>query len=164
MSLSNEQALTSTGGAPYLVEQYVSTPAATTLAVNTWTKAAGTTTASVTDSDFDLTTNNRIVYNGSNNIIVHGFASFSVTAATNNKTFEFGVAKNGTIVSSSTMRRKIATGADVGTGALHFMLTMSRTDYFEFFIRNITDSTNATVQLLNCGLMAPKQAYVGTIP
>jgi len=152
-----------TGSAPAIVECYFSTPAATVLTLNTWTKAAGTSTEAAAHPDFTHS-NNRFTYTGANNIIIHGFASFSVTAATNNKVFEFGVAKNGTIVTPSIMRRKISTGADVGTGALHFVITMATNDYFEFFIRNITDSTNATLELMNLGCMAPTPAYVGTIP
>ena len=125
---------------------YISSAAATTIAgASTWTKGAGTTTSTGL-SNFTMPADNRLTYTGTPDVHCHIAMSFSVTSAGNNKTYEFGVALNGTINTASIVSRKIATGADVGSSACHTDITLSTNDYIEMWVQNTSDGTNMTYE------------------
>lgn len=116
---------------------------------STYVMAAGTYALSANAMDWDMDTNGQLRYTGTADRVVHIAASFSLTAAANNKTFEIGAAKNGTVIASSLVQRKIATGADVGSSAAHAFTTVSTNDYLTLVVRGLTDATNCTAQTVN---------------
>jgi hypothetical protein len=59
------------------------------------------------------------------------------------------MAKNGTVITPSIISRKISTGADVGTGALHALTSVETNDYLTIVMRGDTDTTNATLSTAN---------------
>ena len=129
---------------------YVTTPAETTInGTASFVKAAGTT-ADVNlhrvSGTTALAVDNRLRYDGTPTIHVHGVISFSMTIATGtNKVLELAAAKNGTVLDHSVVSRNAASTA-VGTGALHFDTMMSTNDYVELWVRNTTDTTNIQIE------------------
>jgi hypothetical protein len=109
-----------------------------------WTKLAGTTVAGVLRG-FSMPSAGRLQYDGTPDIHTHLAASLSMTAAGNNKVTAFAIAKNGTVIASSEVRRKIGTGSDIGSTAVHADILASTGDYLELYAKNVTDSTNLTL-------------------
>lgn len=127
--------------------QAVSTPAATTISTpETWVKVAGTFTAIANSVDFDLTTDNRLLYTGTiTKEFDISFVGISAIADTNNIKARFGVAKNGTITSQFRTTRKIGTGNDEGSCSIGGQVTLAQNDYAELFVTSDTAS-QITVQ------------------
>ena len=131
----------------------VTTPAATTILVqNQWYKVAGTTTLSGNEFrvDDDGGTDNRLRYLGIKSVEKTVFGSVSITAASNNKTYELTFGKNGTPDATQAVRRKINTSADVEAIGVLGGFAFTTNDYVELFVRCIDATTaNATVELAN---------------
>ncbi len=135
---------------------YISSPSLTTISVqNTWYKVAGTTT-DVTVNDFDgktaLSVDNRLKYTGTISTHVHGVVSFASDTVGTNKVLEYGAyhyddsAASGSILTHSVVQRTHGS-VDIGTGAIHFDVTLDTNDYIEFHIRcTSTPTTNATIE------------------
>lgn len=135
-------------------ELSLSSSAETSIAtVDTFVKAAGTTTLSANAHNWTMPQDNRLTYGGTVARVVHVACSLSMTAAANNKLARLAIAKNGTIVTASEVQRFIATGADVGSTALHSMVSVDPTDYLEVWIANGTDNANMTLTYLNLFVM-----------
>lgn len=133
-------------------EMYITASAETTIdAQNTPKLAAGTYAAGpdLTAKGWTVSAAGRLTYTGTENIFAHIAASFSMTAAGNNKLLSVYVAKNGTVLTASRMRRLVGTGADEGTGAVHAACDMVTDDYLEFYVENNTDAVNMTLTLGN---------------
>ncbi len=118
---------------------------------NTWyTTEAGTwSLTGATAHNFSMDTNGRLQYDGAETRTFHIACSVSLLSASNNKVYELGVGVDGTVNVPSIVRRKIATGADVGSTAVHGLVALAPSSYLGLMIRNITDTTNATVSLSN---------------
>lgn len=138
---------------PGHAEIYVSTPAPTSFAEqSTWYEGTdGTYTLSANAMNWAETQNGRLYYTGTADRVVHIAMSFSVTASGNNKIFRLGIGKGGTVLAASPVRRLIATGADVGTGAAHGFVTISNGEYIVPMVRNDSDTTT-TLTLQTCNL------------
>lgn len=124
----------------------IDTPAATTIVTpGTFVKAAGSTIAG---GSYLMTpdTSGRITYNGASDRHFHIVASVSMTCAANNQTAALRIAKNGVTIAASQLRRQIATGADIGSTALHADTTLSTDDYLELYLTNQTSTGTITVQ------------------
>lgn len=119
--------------------------AATTLTQNVYSKMAGTTTAGGL-LNFDMPVDGRLRYTGVPDRHMHIAVTTSFTCANNNKVIGLKIAKNGVVLDSTIARRKVSTGADIGSTALHGDVMMSTNDYLELFLTNETDSTNATIE------------------
>lgn len=129
---------------------YIITPAVTTItSANVPVKIAGTTTSLNLFRTDTNSVNNRIRYVGKTNRNFSYSVSFSVTAATNNKTFNFYIYKNGVKLPESKQSRKIGTGGDVGSASLTGLVNLATNDYIEVWVENETDGTNITAQSLN---------------
>lgn len=125
---------------------YVSTAAETTVSVaGTYVKAAGTTT-SVNLHRVTMPANNRLTYTGTPDIHAHIACSLSMTSINNNVTVGVGLAKNGTVLEHSKLNRRVGTGTDVGSTALHADAMMSTNDYLEIFISNETNTGNLQIE------------------
>jgi len=130
------------------------TPAETSIAVaGTYVKAAGTTTLSPFNHNWTMPQDNRLTYGGTADRVVHLALSVSFTSAGNNKNIRMRIAKNGVTVASSEVQRFVATGADVGSTALHHFDNVTPTDFFELWVTNMTDTVNLTVEQFNMFIM-----------
>ena len=116
---------------------------------NTFVQAAGTYTLSGNASNWDMAVSARMRYIGAENRVVHIAASWSITSPGNNKVFRVAVAKNGTPIAVSEVQRKLATGADVGSGAAHAFIDVVTNDYLSVMVANATDAVNLTFVTLN---------------
>lgn len=139
---------------PGSLAAYISTPVETTInTVNVWEEVAGTTTVSGTPRHWTQTANNEWTYdNGAiplpdRDCVV--YATISSTAAANSKVYEWAVSVNDTIQTPSIVRRKQGTGADVGALAIMSEFQVSSGDVVSIEVRNITDNTNVTAELMN---------------
>jgi hypothetical protein len=127
-------------------ELYWSTPAATTLTVNVWAKAAGTTTLSLAN-DFTMPANNRLRHDGPETEIYRVSCDFTVTSGANNQVVWVGLSRNGDPPAVSSQRyRLIATGSDSGMGATQGLFSLAATDYVELWVMNATGSNTVTIQ------------------
>ena len=115
--------------------------------VSTPVKCAGTTTAHTTPRDFTHT-NGRLTYTGPTDQHLHVASTISFMTAGSNKVISFYLAKNGSVIAGSKTSRKIGTGSDVGSIALHWDLMVSENDYVEIWVENETDNTNLTASTL----------------
>ena len=76
-----------------------------------------------------------------------------MTADDNNQIIEPGIYHwddslgSGSVLESSKLQRKISTGADLGSTALHTDVMMDTNDYLELHIKNTTSGTNGTINL-----------------
>jgi ribulose 1,5-bisphosphate synthetase/thiazole synthase len=135
-------------------EMYISSAAATTISdTTTYFPSAGTFTNSVTHKDFTVTSAGRMTYTGPRRRMAHVFITIAMTSGGSNLTLHFKILKNGAEVDSSEAQRKIGTGTDIGSTALHSMITMDTDDYLELGIRNETSATDVTMDNLNFGVM-----------
>lgn len=136
---------------------YVSTPAAVSVTVNEWIKANGTTT-SVSLRAFTMPANNRLQYTGTPSTHVHGVMTFSMSMSGVNDQLQVAAyhyddsAASGSILAHSIITRYV-TGSDVGTGALHFDVTLDTNDYIECHVRNLDASTDITLDNLYMFMM-----------
>ncbi len=132
-------------------EIYVSSSAETAIATkDTWVEATdGTYTLAANNNNFSHGTNGRLQYDGNETRVFHISASWAMISAGSNKTYEIGIGVDGTVSTASIMRMKHATGADVQTGHCHRFISLATGSYLSMMIRNITDTTNATLELAN---------------
>ena len=134
-------------------EIYVTTPAATVITSTvSWFRDAGTYTLTQGDRWEMGPANGQLRYIGPANRIVFIPVTISMTGASNNQVVELAVAKNGIVIESSRVKRKVGTGADVGALPLHAAASVSTGDYFDVRIRNTTSATNITLE--TCSMFA----------
>lgn len=133
--------------APPMGSFYFSSAVETVIAnPNEWTKALGTTSL-VTGMKVNMPVNNRLVYTEAPDTHAHIAASLSMTAEGNQKVMGVCIAKNGVPIEHSKLQRKVGTGTDVGSTALHADIILSQNDYLELWVANHTDDTNITLTL-----------------
>ena len=133
----------------------VTSSAETTIsATGAYVKAAGTTTLVSGASNFDMPANNRLRYTGSPDVHVLIDSTISMTCAGNSKIIALKLyhyddsAASGAVIDSSEVQRKIGTGADIGAAALSGDIVMATNDYLEVHVANLTDTNNATTDLI----------------
>lgn len=126
---------------------YLTSASATVIGSSgTMVKAAGTTTSTVLN-DFTMPTDNRLQYNGVADVHAHIAASCSFTSSVSNTVAALGILKNGTLLPSSRIERKLGTGSDVGAVALHTDAMLTNGDYLELAVELVTATGNVTVSL-----------------
>ena len=131
-------------------EIYITTPAATVLSdTTTWVDVAGTYALTANAMNWDMNTNGQLRYIGAAQRAVHLAASCSFTVAGSNDVIEVELAKNSVNIAASRIQRKVGTGSDVGSTALHGFTTVVTNDYITLEVRNITASDDVTFQTLN---------------
>lgn len=137
---------------------YVSTPAETTIStINTYVKAAGTTTfnTGVSHRCDDNSVSNRIRYTGVAEIHAQISANLCLTAATNNQTIKFQIYKydaseaSGALVSSSTVSIRVSTSTDIVHVSMVTDLHLDTNDYIEVWVANASGTANVTVENMN---------------
>jgi len=129
---------------------YISTKVLTPIPVaNTPVKGLGTTTtANLFRFDTDGASN-RLRYVGTKTKIFNISASLSLTSTTNNQVLSIYFAKNGTVLNSTRIQRKIGTGADVGAVSISGTVELATGDYIELWLANDLASRDATIENLN---------------
>ena len=100
---------------------------------------AGSTT-SVHTQNFDVDTNNRATYRGSQRKSFSVTYIATMTMENNNETGHLRIAKNGTVLAESEMHRKVTTGTDSGAISLGAHVELEEGDYVELWTMN-ADST-----------------------
>jgi hypothetical protein len=134
------------GSAAHYGELYWSTPAATTLTVDVWAKAAGTTTLALAN-DFTMPVSNRLVHVDTDEEVYHVSCDYTITAGANNQVIWVGISKDGaTPAAGMTRYRLIATGSDAGMGAIAGLMSLSENSYVELWVMNDTSSNTVTVE------------------
>ena len=116
---------------------------------NVFVQCAGTYTLSPNPHNWDMNTSGQLRYIGVADRVVHIAASWSATVDGNAKTIRVAVAKNGTPIAVSEVKRKIAAGADVGSSAAHAFIDVVTNDYISLMVANATDTANVTMVTLN---------------
>jgi len=125
---------------------YFSSAAATTITVaGTFYKAAGTTTQ-VSANRFTVGTN-RLTYTGTPTIHTHIAASYSMTTAGTNDILGIAIAKGGSVLTHSILKRKIGTGSDVGAAACHADVSLATNEYIELWVTNYDATATVTLDL-----------------
>jgi len=141
--------------APAYGALYITSSAATTLAgASTPTKAAGTTASIGASSDVTVSTSNRITYTGAPTVYVQVQMSCTMTCASSTQELEISIAKNGTQVASSVIRRKIGTGSDKGSAATFALVSLAQNDYVEAFVANNTSTGAITLTKMIMGIQS----------
>jgi hypothetical protein len=124
---------------------YISTPASTSLSFNTYAKVGGTTTALNLGADMAHTPNNRVTYSGSKNRVFKFEVTLTATSGSGNKTYEFGIYKNGTtLLAGSCQTVYLSINKDNNTSLLTTH-DVAKNDYFELWVKNTDDGTAVTV-------------------
>lgn len=112
--------------------------------------AAPTTSLSV-DTGFDNggANNGRLRYTGVTTKMFHAACTISIAPAAANDTFVFGIAKNGTVISSSKVLMQAINASAMKSTAMHVMVQLATNDYLELYVGNTTDADDCTVHSLN---------------
>lgn len=134
-------------------EGYISAASATSFTDSaSYVEPAGTWSLGVDVHNWSMPVNARFRYIGVADRIVHVACSLSMTSSNNNQTVWLGVGKNGTLWTPSAVKRKIGTGSDVGSTALHALVPVSTNDYLSVMVRNESWTTAETVTLDLCNM------------
>lgn len=134
-------------------EIYISTPAETVISnTSSFFLVNGTYTTSVVSSDFTVS-DGRITYVGIPKRMFHVFSSWSFSVGASNQNVEVALRKNGVFVQASVIARKLAASGDVGSSALHSIVTLEEGDIIDVSIRNLTMTNNVTFSYLNLGII-----------
>lgn len=99
--------------------------------------------------DFDMPVAGRLRYLGVQTRMFHIMCTISFTSASNNQEIHMQLANTGVVSDESELRRKVATGADVGTGAIHWLEELAQNEYVSLFAKNVTAANNITVVSFN---------------
>lgn len=103
--------------------------------------------------EWAMDVNGQLKYTGAPDQICHIAVSLSFTVASNNQTIDLTVRKNGTEITGAQQQRKVGTGSDVGSTALHTADRLSTGDYLDVAVRNLSSTANVTVLYLNLFVM-----------
>lgn len=91
--------------------------------------------------------NGRLTYVGVADVVLHISCSISMTSGSNNQVTHWRLGKNAVTDDASEVQRKIGTGADVGSTALHLIQSMSQGDYVSLWVRNATGANNVILEV-----------------
>lgn len=124
-----------------------------------YAKVLGTTTLAQA-VDFTMPSNNRLTYTGTKTKMFHIGVTSSFSGAGTNDIIQATIYKNGgvdgngeyssgTRIVGSLVERKVGTGGDVGSTALHTMVSLATNDYIELATANISATSNVTFKHVN---------------
>lgn len=132
---------------------YISTPITTNVvAVNTFYKVAGTSTACVLSNSMYMSADNRLLYNGLSTRIFKLDVTLTGSVVSGNKSLEFIVYKNGsTPITATSQTVYFSINKDNNT-SLTMVLSVVTGDFFEVWVRNLDDSTDVLVSSLNVNM------------
>ena len=131
-------------------ELSITSTAVTTVSdTTTWLNGAGTYALSGNAMNWDMNTNGQLRYTNAAARVVHIAASVSFTTGGSNEIVELAVGKNGSPITPSIVQRKVGSGSDVGAVALHAFTNVTTNDYLTIMVRNITNTSNITLETAN---------------
>lgn len=104
-------------------------------------------------ADFDQPADGRLRYLGTPTRMFHVMGTVSFTAASNNQEIHMQMGKSGSPSAEAEIRRKIATGVDVGSTAIHWITSLATNEYLSVFAKNVTTASNITVVSINIQAM-----------
>lgn len=130
---------------------YISAPILTTIPnSNTPVKAAGTTaTENLFRFDTNGGINNRLRYTGTKTRIFSVVISASITSPNSGQILSLYIAKNGVVIPSSRIQRKISNGADIGAVSVSCTIQLNTNEYVEFWVANNDSNKDATIESMN---------------
>lgn len=91
----------------------------------------------------------RLRYTGATTRIFHVACTISVGPVTSSDQFVFGIARNGSVLSTSKVIQKTSNSGEIESTALHVMVTLSQNQYLELYVGNMTDGRNVEIYSLN---------------
>lgn len=123
---------------------------ATTIAIaNTWYKVAGTTVADADPAFFNMSLDNRLLYDDTVPRHMHISGALTITCGTNNQIGEVCIFKNGVKVDGSVSEFKCIASGDPIPVPLSATVHMNDTDFIEIYIKNETAANDMTVTYMN---------------
>lgn len=99
--------------------------------------------------DFDMPAAGRLRYLGVETRAFHVMCTLSFTVVGVNQECHFQLATDGTVSAQSEVRRKVGTGSDVGSSAIHWLTTLAQNEYLSLFVKNITSTNDVTIVSYN---------------
>ncbi|MBX9806885.1 MAG: hypothetical protein K2X95_03700 [Flavobacteriaceae bacterium] len=102
--------------------------------------------------DFDnggFSNNGTLRYIGRTPRLCHIACTISVSPATSNDEFIFGVAKNSTVVASSKIIQRMGATSDAQSTAIHVVILLNHNDVVNFYVGNLIAGRNVIVKSLN---------------
>lgn len=101
--------------------------------------------------DFDNggSNNGTLRYIGRTPRLCHIACTISVSPATANDEFVFGVAKNNAVVASSKIIQRTGSASDAQSTAIHVVILLNYNDYINFYVGNLIAGRNVIVKSLN---------------
>ena len=113
---------------------------------DTFVDVAGTFTLSGNAHNFDMDSNGQLRYTGAAARVLHVAITCSFNAASNNKIIRLAAGKNSEVIVSSEAKRFMATGADLGSTAIHTLIDVVTNDYLTLMVANGSDTSNFTME------------------
>ncbi len=136
--LSGEAAASTT---PAIGSLYISATAGTdVVTAGTFVLVAGTTTA-ITEMDFTASASGRLTYNGAESSMFFVNAVCSVQSSSGSNILDTRIAKNGTPIAASEIRRRIGNSNEVGAFAMGYPIDLTTDDYIELWATDTDEST-----------------------
>lgn len=110
-----------------------------------------TTTFAGMAMDFDNggSNNGTLRYIGRTPRLCHIACTISVSPATSNDEFVFGVAKNNAVVASSKIIQRMGSTSDAQSTAIHVVILLNYNDYINFYVGNLVAARDVVVKSLN---------------
>lgn len=110
-----------------------------------------TLTTNMTGMGFDNggANNGRLRYTGATTRIFHVACTISVGPTANNDQFVFGIARNGTVLTTSKVIQRSNNAGEIMSTALHVMVTLSHNQYLELYAGNMTGARNMEINSIN---------------
>jgi len=93
--------------------------------------------------------NGRLTYTGTQPMTAHIACSISMTCGSNLQLTHWRLGVNDTTDAASECQRKIGTGTDSGSTALHLITTVTTGDYISLWCRNSTGANDVTLEVAN---------------
>ena len=110
---------------------------------------AGASWVDAHSDQFTISTAGRLTYNGLTNKEFNVSANIAGTVAAGTSTFNFYLAKNGTIITASKTEKEFVSTAVGSPAQACAIITLSTDDYIELFVENTTDLDNWVSEILN---------------
>jgi hypothetical protein len=91
----------------------------------------------------------RLRYTGATTKMFHTAATISFSPESANDEFVIGIAKNGTVVTSSKVISKSRGIGETSGTALHVMLELAANDYIELYVGNMNSTGDFTIKSIS---------------
>lgn len=141
---------TSTRGFMHMIDN---TTATSITGTASYFKAAGTTTAGVSNSKFAMPASNRLTYTGAFSQSFFVTLNCNVRTSVSTQTINIVIAKNGTRIPESEMTILCAAGSTPSFGGTQAVVELVANDFIELYVRNTSSVNNVIVSDLNMNIL-----------